>query len=95
MNVLVVALAGDDELGLGVLARRAKHEFVNERVEELAKAVGLVRAVDDVAVVGERRLRAELTPEELGRVCDMSVIYNSHHSCHGASRATTHMSAAC
>jgi hypothetical protein len=94
MNVLVVSLAGDDELGLGVLARRAKHEFVDERVEELAKAVGLVRAVDDVAVIGERRLRAELTPKELGWVCKKSVKIR-FLPLHDTSREATHMSAAC
>lgn len=53
---------GEDELRLGVLARAAEDVFVDEAVEEVTQAGGLVDTVDDVALglVVEGRLGAQL-----------------------------------
>lgn len=69
-DVLGASLLDDDKLRLGVLARLAQDEFLDEDVEQLAQVLRIVRAVDDVTVVlfVESGLCAKLAAEELGRV---------------------------
>lgn len=68
MNVLIVALAGDDQFCLWILARRAKDEHLDKGIKEFSKSIGGVRPVDNVAVVSKCSLGAELATEELSGV---------------------------
>lgn len=69
VNILVVVAASDDQLRLGVLARGTENKLLDERVEQLAEAIGLVGAIDNVALAGHGGLGAKLDTKELGGVC--------------------------
>lgn len=69
-DILSPANFEDDKLSLGILARTAENEFVDEDIEEFTKAIGVMSTVDDVAVVlfVKRSLGAKFAAEELGGV---------------------------
>lgn len=60
----------DEQVGLGVLAFRAQHVLADETVQQVLQLAGVVRTVDDEALVlvVELRLSAEFAAEKLGRV---------------------------
>jgi hypothetical protein len=69
-DVLVPALFQDDKLRFWILARFAKHEFVDEAIKQFTEAFGIVCTVDNIAIVLliKRSLSAKLASKEFGWV---------------------------
>jgi len=77
LAVVAASLAGlvdeaalDQEVSLGVLARRAENILPDESIEQVLQLASLVGAVDDEAVVLEVKLglSAELATKVFGRI---------------------------
>jgi hypothetical protein len=69
-DILIATTLENDEVCLGVLARTAEDKLVDESVEQLTEARGIVSAVDDISIILliEGGLCSELTAEEFGGV---------------------------